>query len=63
MGIEMEFTVLQQRRGVIDGIDYQATGEVRRLDIVRIKKRLEDNCIVILSNLGYSNTGEVLNCK
>ena len=53
----------QQRRGVVDGIDYRETGEVRRLDVARIKKRLDDNCIVILSNLGYSSAGEVLNCK
>ncbi|KAF7809933.1 putative amino-acid acetyltransferase NAGS2, chloroplastic isoform X1 [Senna tora] len=52
-----------KRRGVIDGIDYGATGEVRKLDVPRMRERLDGGCIVILSNLGYSSAGEVLNCN
>jgi hypothetical protein len=28
-----------------------------------MRERLDAGCIVILSNLGYSSSGEVLNCK
>ncbi|CAB4284085.1 unnamed protein product [Prunus armeniaca] len=52
-----------KRRGVVAGVDYGATGEVKKVDVSRIRKRLNDDCIVILSNLGYSSSGEVLNCN
>lgn len=52
-----------QRRGVVDGIDYGLTGEVKKIDVPRIRERLVKDSIVIVSNLGYSSTGEVLNCK
>ena len=52
-----------QRRGVVDGVDYGATGEVKKVDVARMRERLDGGCIVILSNLGYSSSGEVLNCK
>ncbi|KAJ7554597.1 hypothetical protein O6H91_05G000400 [Diphasiastrum complanatum] len=52
-----------KRRGVVDGIDFGATGEVKKIDVARIKERLDHNCIVMLSNLGYSSSGEVLNCN
>jgi amino-acid N-acetyltransferase len=41
-------------RGIVNGIDFGSTGEVKKIDVVRIKERLENNCIVMLSNLGYS---------
>ncbi|RWR82920.1 putative amino-acid acetyltransferase NAGS1, chloroplastic [Cinnamomum micranthum f. kanehirae] len=52
-----------KRRGVVEGIDYGATGEVKKIDVARIRERLDGQCIVILSNLGYSSSGEVLNCN
>lgn len=52
-----------KRRGVVGGIDYMATGEVKRIDVSRIRERLEASCIVIVSNLGYSSSGQVLNCN
>jgi len=52
-----------QRRGVVKGIDFGATGEVKKVDVARIRERLDAGCIVLLSNLGYSSSGEVLNCK
>jgi amino-acid N-acetyltransferase len=52
-----------QPRGVVNGIDFGATGEVKKIDVVRIKERLDSNCIVMISNLGYSSSGQVLNCK
>ncbi|KAH9604357.1 hypothetical protein KSS87_007609 [Heliosperma pusillum] len=52
-----------KRRGVVKGIDYGATGEVKKVDVARIRERLDAGCIVLVSNLGYSSSGEVLNCK
>ena len=47
--------------GIRDGIDYQHTGEVRRIDKKSICKLLDDGNLVLLSNIGYSPTGEVFN--
>ncbi len=47
--------------GVHDGVDYQFTGKVRRIHSDAIKQQLDDNNLVLLSNLGYSVTGEVFN--
>ncbi|XP_075654380.1 putative amino-acid acetyltransferase NAGS1, chloroplastic isoform X1 [Castanea sativa] len=52
-----------KRRGVVNGVDYGATGEVKKVDVSRMRERLDAGCIVILSNLGYSSSGEVLNCN
>lgn len=47
--------------GVVNGIDLQHTGEVRKIDATGIQKRLEDGELVLLSPLGFSPTGEVFN--
>ena len=47
--------------GVIDGVDLQHTGEVRKIDAIAIQKRLDDNELVLLSPMGYSPTGETFN--
>ena len=47
--------------GVRDGVDFQHTGEVRRVDAEAINQRLDQGAIVLLSPLGYSPTGEVFN--
>ncbi|CAN4083043.1 unnamed protein product [Withania somnifera] len=52
-----------KKRGVVEGMDYASTGEVKKIDVSRIRERLDQDSIVILSNLGYSSSGEVLNCK
>ncbi|KAG6766639.1 hypothetical protein POTOM_027807 [Populus tomentosa] len=52
-----------KRRGVVDGVDFGATGEVKKVDVTRMRERLDGGCIVVLSNLGYSSSGEVLNCN
>ncbi|KAJ9540731.1 hypothetical protein OSB04_027237 [Centaurea solstitialis] len=52
-----------KKRGVVEGIDYGATGEVKKVDVARIRERLDNESIVILSNLGYSSSGDVLNCN
>ncbi|XP_051215151.1 probable amino-acid acetyltransferase NAGS2, chloroplastic [Lolium perenne] len=52
-----------KRRGVVNGIDYGFTGEVKKIDVSRIKERLDSDSIVVVSNMGYSSSGEVLNCN
>ncbi len=47
--------------GVVDGVDFQHTGKVRRLDTDGIHRQLQDDSIVLLSPLGYSPTGEIFN--
>jgi amino-acid N-acetyltransferase len=47
--------------GVVDGLDMQLTGEVRRIDTQAIQQRLDDGDIVLISPLGYSPTGEIYN--
>jgi amino-acid N-acetyltransferase len=47
--------------GVLEGVDLQHTGEVRKVDAIGIQKRLDDGEVVLLSPLGYSSIGEVFN--
>ena len=47
--------------GIIDGVDYQFTGEVRSIDINSIKNKLSLNEIVLVPPIGYSSTGEAFN--
>ncbi|MFP5341262.1 MAG: amino-acid N-acetyltransferase, partial [Gammaproteobacteria bacterium] len=47
--------------GVLDGVDFMHTGEVRKVDAEAINKRLDDGELVLLSPLGYSPTGEIFN--
>ena len=44
--------------GVVNGIDLQFHGEVRRVDTLAIHHQLEHGNIVLLSSLGYSPSGE-----
>jgi len=47
--------------GVIDGVDYQHTGLVRRIDHEALRRRLDDGAIALIPPIGYSPTGEVFN--
>ena len=47
--------------GVVDGIDHLFTGRVRRIHSERIHQMLSERCIVLLSPLGYSPSGEAFN--
>ena len=49
--------------GIRDGVDYEHTGEVRRIDAEAIRQRLADGAIVLASPLGYSPTGEVFSLR
>lgn len=47
--------------GVHDGIDFGFTGAVRKIKADAIQQLLDTGNLVLLSNLGYSLTGEVFN--
>lgn len=47
--------------GVLDGIDLQYTGEVRRINTAAIQDQLHQGAVVLVSPLGYSPTGEIFN--
>ena len=47
--------------GVRNGTDFMHTGVVRKINAAALKKRLDDNDLVLLSPLGYSPTGEIFN--
>jgi len=47
--------------GIIDGIDYQHTGQVRKIDAEALRFAIERGSIVLLSPLGFSPTGDAFN--
>ncbi len=47
--------------GVVDGIDYQFTGTVRRVIADEIAADLDQQNVVLISNLGVSPAGEIFN--
>lgn len=55
--------VAAKRRGIHDGVDFGYTGEVRFVMKDAIQDQLAGGNIVLLSNLGYTAAGEVLNCN
>ncbi|CAA6811043.1 MAG: N-acetylglutamate synthase (EC [uncultured Thiotrichaceae bacterium] len=49
--------------GIIDGTDYQHTGEVRKINTQLINTLLDQHNIVMLSPLGFSPTGQTFNLR
>lgn len=47
--------------GVLDGVDLQYTGLVRKVDTASIKAMLDQRYLVLMSHLGYSPSGEIFN--
>ncbi len=47
--------------GVVDGVDYQYTGAVRKIIADEIRADLEQNNVVLVSPLGVSPAGEIFN--
>lgn len=47
--------------GVLDGVDLQHTGKVRRVNTRSLNTVLDSGAIALLSPLGYSTTGEAFN--
>lgn len=47
--------------GILDGVDHQLTGRVRRVHAERLTRILDSGAIALLSPLGYSSSGQVFN--
>ena len=47
--------------GIVDGIDFQHSGLVRKLDVAGIKRTIDLGALVLLSPFGFSPTGEAFN--
>ncbi len=47
--------------GIVDGVDFQHSGLVRRVDQVAISRAIESGAVVLLSPFGFSPTGEAFN--
>ncbi|MBL8510686.1 MAG: amino-acid N-acetyltransferase, partial [Betaproteobacteria bacterium] len=48
--------------GVRNGVDFIHTGEVRKVDVEGISRRLDDHEVVLISPIGFSPTGDIFNC-
>jgi amino-acid N-acetyltransferase len=53
--------VIAKPKGVIDGVDYRHTGEVRRINGVALRQQLDLEAIVLIAPIGYSPSGEIFN--
>lgn len=53
--------VIAQPKGIIEGIDFQHTGVLRKVNHQAIASNLEAGHIVLLTPLAYSLTGEIFN--
>jgi amino-acid N-acetyltransferase len=49
--------------GIVDGVDFQHTGVVRKIDTEVIERTLRAGALVLVSPLGFSPTGEAFNLK
>lgn len=47
--------------GIVDGVDFQHTGVVRKVEADAIRFSLANNALILLSPLGFSPTGEAFN--
>jgi amino-acid N-acetyltransferase len=47
--------------GVIDGVDLQHTGKVRKVHTKSLNAALDSGAVVLLSPIAYSPTGEIFN--
>jgi len=47
--------------GIVDGVDFQHTGLVRKIDAAGIRRAVEIGALVLLSPFGFSPTGEAFN--
>jgi amino-acid N-acetyltransferase len=47
--------------GILDGVDFQHTGLVRKIDAAGIRKAVDFGALVMLSPFGFSPTGEAFN--
>ena len=55
--------LVARRRGVVNGVDFQYTGEVQGIWAEAVESQLSAGNLVVLGNLGYNALGECLNCS
>ncbi|MDD3760551.1 MAG: amino-acid N-acetyltransferase [Acidithiobacillus sp.] len=55
--------IIAQPIGILEGIDYQYTGEVRRVAVEAIHRHLAADEVVLLSPIGVSPTGTLFNIR
>ncbi|WP_084618171.1 amino-acid N-acetyltransferase [Cellvibrio sp. OA-2007] len=53
--------VVAMPHGVIDGVDLQHTGKVRKVNTRSLNAALDSGAVVLLSPMAYSPTGEIFN--
>lgn len=53
--------VVAMPHGVIDGVDFQHTGKVRKVHTKSLNAALDSGAVVLLSPIAYSPTGEIFN--
>lgn len=53
--------VIAKPMGILNGIDYQHTGQVRRIEHEAIHQQLDHDNVVLISPIGYSPSGEIFN--
>ena len=49
--------------GIVDGVDFQHSGVVRKVDTAGIARTLDSGSLVLLSPFGFSPTGEAFNLQ
>ena len=47
--------------GIVDGVDFQSSGLVRKVDATAIRRAIDTGAVVMLSPFGFSPTGEAFN--
>ncbi|EGI78546.1 amino-acid N-acetyltransferase [Hylemonella gracilis] len=47
--------------GIVDGVDFQSSGLVRKVDVAAIQHTLDMGAVALLSPFGFSPTGEAFN--
>jgi amino-acid N-acetyltransferase len=47
--------------GIVDGVDFKHSGQVRRVDAAAIQRAIDSGAVVLLSPFGFSPTGEAFN--
>jgi amino-acid N-acetyltransferase len=53
--------VIAQPIGIVDGIDHLFTGEVRKVEKVRVRSTLDAGGLLLQSPVGFSNSGQAFN--
>ena len=48
-------------KGIVEGVDFQHSGQIRKLDLAAISLSINTGSIALLSPIGYSPTGEIFN--